>query len=157
MQKIYVVDSNKATICPKCGFQKSIDATKPKGTQKNLVYKCRCGVDYEVCIERRKEYRKDVELFGEYSIQTIGEKGDIIVRDLSMIGIRFECLNPHHISRDDTVKVKFKLDDPKRSEIKKSVKVVWVEDRIIGAYFIETKSYKANLGSYLQTFSMAKR
>ena len=151
MQKIYVEDSNKATIiCSKCGFQKSVDVTKSKDTQKNLVYKCRCGEDYEVCIERRKEYRKDVELFGEYSIQTIGEKGDIIVRDLSMIGIRFECLNPHHISRDDTVKVKFKLDDPKRSEIKKSVKVVWVKDRIIGAYFIETKSYKADLGFYLQ-------
>jgi hypothetical protein len=101
--------------------------------------------------ELRKRPRKNVKLPGQYSIQTIGEKGDIIVRELSMIGIRFECLNPHHIARDDTVKVKFKLDEPGRSEIKKSVKAVWVKDRIIGAYYTETKSYKANLGFYLQT------
>jgi len=151
MRKIYIDKSKKTPItCTKCLFERTIDLSHVKPDQKTLKVRCRCGKDYEVCIERRKEYRKDVELFGEYSIQTIGEKGDIIVRDLSMIGIGFECLNPHHIVRDDTVKVKFKLDGPKRSEIKKSVKVVWVKDRIIGAYYIETKSYKADLGFYLQ-------
>ena len=99
--------------------------------------------------ELRKRPRKDVRLPGQYSIQTIGEKGDIIVRELSMIGIRFKCMNPHHIVKEDTVKVKFNLNDPKRSEIKKSVKVVWIRDRIIGAYYTETKLYKNELGSYL--------
>ena len=86
----------------------------------------------------------------EYSIQTIGEKRYIIVRDLSMTGIRFECLDPHQILKDDTFKVKFKLDNPNRSEIRKSVKVIWVKDRIIGANFIETHSHKTDLGFYLQ-------
>jgi len=138
-------------ICPKCGFEQNIDATKFKDTQKKLKGRCRCGEPYQFTIEFRKRYRKDVSLPGEYNLQGKGEKGDIVVRDLSMIGIRFECLNPHHILRDDTVKVKFELDDPKRSDIQKHVKVVWVEDRIIGAYYIETKLYKNDLKFYLQT------
>ncbi|MCJ7538679.1 MAG: zinc-ribbon domain-containing protein [Desulfobacterales bacterium] len=152
MKKVYVDDSNKAIIiCPKCGFEQNIDVTKFKDTQKKLKGKCRCGDAYQFTIEYRKRPRKDVRLTGEYFIQGIREKGDIIVRELSMIGIRFECLNPHHILKDDTVKVKFKLDDPKRSDIRKQVKVVWVRDRIMGAYYIETKLYKKDLGIYLQT------
>ena len=152
METIYTDDTNRVSIiCPKCGFEQNIDATKFKDTQKKLKGRCRCGEPYQFTIEFRKRYRKDVSLPGEYNLQGKGEKGDIVVRDLSMIGIRFECLNPHHILRDDTVKVKFKLDDPKRSDIQKHVKVVWVEDRIIGAYYIETKLYKNDLKFYLQT------
>jgi len=138
-------------ICPKCRLEQNIDTTNFKDTQKKLDGKCRCGEPYQYSIEFRKSYRKDVRLPGEYIIPGIEEKGDMIVRDLSMIGIRFECLNPHHISKDDTVKVKFRLDDPNRSEIQKPVKIVRVEDRIIGAYYIEKKLYETNLALYLQT------
>jgi len=152
MYTIYTDDSNQVSItCPKCGVEQNIDTTKFKDTQKKLDGKCRCGEPYQYSIEFRKSYRKDVRLPGEYIIPGIEEKGDMIVRDLSMIGIRFECLNPHHISKDDTVKVKFRLDDPNRSEIQKPVKIVRVEDRIIGAYYIEKKLYETNLALYLQT------
>ena len=152
MYTIYTDDTNRVSIiCPKCGFEQKINTTNFKDTQKKLKGRCRCGEPYQFTIEFRKRYRKDVSLSGEYNLQGKGEKGDVVVRDLSMIGIRFECLNPHHILRDDTVKVKFKLDDPKRSDIKKQVKVVWVEDRIIGAYYIEKKLYETNLALYLQT------
>jgi len=152
MYTIYTDDSNQVSIiCPKCRLEQNIDTTNFKDTQKKLDGKCRCGEPYQYSIEFRKSYRKDVRLPGEYIIPGIEEKGDMIVRDLSMIGIRFECLNPHHISKDDTVKVKFRLDDPNRSEIQKPVKIVRVEDRIIGAYYIEKKLYETNLALYLQT------
>jgi len=152
MHTIYTDDTNQVSIiCPKCRLEQNIDTTNFKDTQKKLDGKCRCGEPYQYSIEFRKSYRKDVRLPGEYIIPGIEEKGDMIVRDLSMIGIRFECLNPHHISKDDTVKVKFRLDDPNRSEIQKPVKIVRVEDRIIGAYYIEKKLYETNLALYLQT------
>ena len=151
MYTIYTDDTNQvSTICPKCGIEQNIDTTKFKDTQKKLEGKCRCGEPYQFTIEFRKRPRKDVRLLGEYFIPGIEEKGEIIIRELSMSGIRFECLNPHHISKDDTVKVKFKLDDPNRSEIQKPVKIVRVEDRIIGAYYIEKKLYETNLALYLQ-------
>jgi hypothetical protein len=151
MYTVYTDDTNQVSIiCPKCEREQNIDTTKFKDTQKKLEGKCRCGEPYQFTIEFRKRPRKDVRLLGEYFIPGIEEKGEIIIRELSMSGIRFECLNPHHISKDDTVKVKFKLDDPKRSDIQKHVKVVWVRDRIIGAYYIEKKLYQTNLALYLQ-------
>ncbi len=152
MKTIYLDDSNRVSIiCPKCRFEQYINTKNFKDTQKTLKGKCRCGEPYQFTIEFRKRYRKDVRLAGEYFIEGIREKGEIIIRDLSMGGIRFECLNPHHISKDDTLKVKFNLDDSKRSEIRKPVKVIWVKDRIIGAHFIETKLYEKDLGFYLRT------
>ena len=65
--------------------------------------------------------------------------------------IRLETLGLHQISTDDTLEVKFKLDDSLRSEICKIVKVKWVRDRIIGAQYSETKLYKKELGFYLRT------
>jgi hypothetical protein len=68
-----------------------------------------------------------------------------------MTGIRFECMNPHHISKDEVLRVKFKLDNSMRTEIRKHVKVIWIKDRTIGAHFIETKFHKKDLEFYLQT------
>ncbi|MBW2490091.1 MAG: PilZ domain-containing protein [Deltaproteobacteria bacterium] len=152
MYTIYPDDTNQVLIiCSKCGSEQNINVTKFKDTQKKLKDRCRCGEPYEFTIEFRKKYRKDVELPGKYIHPGTGEKGDIMIRDLSMIGIRFECLNPHHILKDDIVKVKFKLDDSKKSELQKQVKVVWVKDRIIGSYYIETKLYREDLEFFLKT------
>ncbi len=153
MYTIYADDTNQVSIiCPKCKLEQNIDITKFKDTREKLKGKCSCDEPYEYTIEYRKRYREDVRLPGEYSILDKEEKGEIIITDLSMSGIRFECFNPHHISKDDVLKVKFKLDVPKRSEIQKLVKVIRVSDRIIGANFMEIKSYKRDLELYLQIY-----
>ena len=149
---VYVDDTNQATIiCPKCNFWKEKDATNFKNTQKRLKAKCRCGEIFRFTIEFRKHYRKKVSLPGEYIVQERGEKEEIIIRDLSLGGIRFESLRPHQISTDDMLEVKFKLDNSMRSEIRKLVKVIWVRDNIVGAQYSETKSSETNLGFYLKT------
>jgi len=151
MKTVYVDDTNKATvICPKCGFLQNIDVTNFKDTQKKLKGRCKCGETYQFTIEFRKKYRKDVRLPGEYVVQGKGEKGEIIIRELSLTGIRFESLRPNQILKDDTLEVTFKLDNTLRKKIRKLVKVIWVRDRIVGAYYIETKLYEKDLGFYLQ-------
>jgi hypothetical protein len=151
MNTVFVGNSNQATlICPKCGFTKKIDATNFKDTKKSLKAKCKCGEAFQVTFEFRKHYRKNVRLPGEYIIQGKREKGEVIIRDLSLTGIRFESLNPHQISTNDTLEVSFKLDNPTRSEIRKIVKVIWVKDRIVGAQYSEFKSYEKDLGFYLR-------
>ena len=151
MYTIYTDGTNQVSIiCPKCKVEQNIDTTKIKSIQKKLKGKCRCGEPYEFTIEIRKRYRDDVRLSGEYLILGKEGKGKIIVRDFSMSGIQFECLNPHNIFKDDIVRVKFKLNDLKKSEIQKPVKVIWVKDRKIGAHFIETKQYEKQVGSYQQ-------
>jgi len=151
MKKVYVDDTNQATIiCPKCGFEKTVDVTKFKDSQKRLKAKCKCGETYRFTVEFRTKYRKDVRLPGEYTAKNKGEKGEIIIRELSLTGVRFESLKPHKISTDDTLEVKFKLDNPLRKEIRKLVKVIWIKDRTAGAHYIETKFYEKDLGFYLK-------
>ena len=151
MKKVYVNDDDEAIIiCPKCGFEKNVDVTKFKDSPKNVTAKCKCGETHRFTIEFRKTYRKDVRLPGEYIAKKKGEKGEIIVRELSLTGIRFESLKPHQISLNNKLEVKFKLDNPLRKEIRKLVKVIWIKDRFVGANFTETKFYEKDLGFYLK-------
>jgi hypothetical protein len=151
MKKIYVNDDNKATIiCPKCAFTKEIDMTNFKNTQKRVKGKCRCGEVFGFIIEFRKNYRKKVRLAGEYRINGKEKKGEIIVEDLSMNGIRFVNLGLHQIWIDDTLEIKFELDNQMRSEINTLVQVVWVKDQMVGAKFSGPKTFNSELGFYLR-------
>ena len=150
IKKVYVDDTNQATIiCPKCGFEKNIDVTNFKNTQKKLIAKCRCGEVFQLTLGFRKHYRKKVRLHGEYFVQGRDEKGEIIIEDISASGIRFASLKPHYISRSDTVELKFTLDNPMRTEIHTPVKIKWIIDHNVGGQFFDPKSLEKDLGSYL--------
>lgn len=152
MKTVYPNKANQTTIiCPKCGFVKIFDPTKFKNTYRKLKAKCRCGEVFGFTLDFRKYYRKKARLPGEYIIQRRGEKGDILVDNLSMGGIRFENLGPHQISIDDMLEVKFKLDNPLRSEIRKMVRVIWVRDRMVGVMNSEPKGNDKDLGFYMRT------
>jgi len=149
MMIVWVGDNNQASIiCPKCRFETNIDTTKYKNTRK-LKAKCRCGEIFRLTIEFRKQYRKNVRLSGEYSIQGKKEKEETIIKDLSLSGIKFESFRPHQISTDDILEVRFKLNNESKKEIRKEIKVIWVENRIVGAQFRERKLYQKDLGFYL--------
>ena len=141
MKTVYVDDTNKATvICPKCKSEKNIDVTNFKDTHKKLKAKCQCGEVYRLTLEFRKHFRRNVQLPGEYFVQEKDERGEVIIEDISMTGIRFASLKPHNISRDDTVELKFTLDNPMRKEITELVKIIWIIDRNVGAQYIDPKS-----------------
>ncbi len=152
MKKIYVDDTNQITIiCPKCGFEKNIDVANFKDTHKRIKAKCRCGEVFRFALEYREHYRKKVRLPGEYFVQRKNERGEIIIEDISATGIRFASLKPHYISRNDTVELKFTLDNPMRTQIQELVKIIWIIDRNVGAQFINPKSLEKDLGFYLKT------
>jgi len=152
MKKIFVDDTNRArTTCPKCSFEISLVTANIKDTHKQLKGICRCGEPYHFTIEFRKRHRKNVMLPGEYVIQGKEKRGDIIIRELSLSGIRFESLDPHNISKNDTLELKFNLNNPLRTEIRKSVKIVWVKNRLVGAQYLDRKLYEKDLGFYLKS------
>ena len=151
MEKVYVDYTNQVTIiCPRCGLEKNKNVTNFKDTHKRLKAKCRCGEVFRFTLEFRKQYRKKVRLAGEYYILGKDEKGEIIIEDISMTGIRFASLKPHNISRDDIVELKFILDNPARTEIEELVKIIWIIDRTVGVKFNDPKSLEKNLGFYLK-------
>jgi len=150
MEKIYVDDSHQAIIiCPKCRLKKNIDVTAFRDTHKRLKAKCQCGEVFRLTLEFRKHHRKKVRLAGEYVIQGKNEKGEINIEDISLGGIRFASLKPHYISRNDTVELKFTLDNPMKTEIKTPVTVKWIIDHNVGGQFFDPKSLEKDLGPYL--------
>jgi transcription initiation factor TFIIIB Brf1 subunit/transcription initiation factor TFIIB len=152
MKKVYVEDTHRATIvCPKCGLKKNVDVTNFKNTQKKLKAKCRCGEVFRLALEFRKHPRKKVYLNGEYSVHGRNEKGEVIIEDISAGGVRFASLKPHYISRNDTVELKFTLDDPMKTEIHKFVKIIWIIDKTLGTQYVDSKSLETELEFYLQT------
>ena len=151
MKKFYADHTNQATIiCPECGLERKIDVTKFKDTHKRLKARCRCGEVFRFTLEYRRHYRKKVNLAGEYVVQGKDERGEVIIEDISVSGIRFASLKPHFISRNDIVDLKFTLDNPMKTQIQELVKIIWIIDRNIGAEFMNPKSLENNLGFYLK-------
>ena len=152
MVRIHVGDAKIATvICHKCGLHKNIDVTKFKNTHKRLKATCRCGAVFQLTLEFRKHYRKEVRLAGEYFAKKKADKGNMLVEDISGNGIKFVCLRPHKLSKDDIVELKFNLDNSVRTEIQGLVKIIWIDDINIGAEYINPRSFTSKLGFYLQT------
>ncbi len=151
MKKVYVGNSNQVKlICPKCGFETNKNVFKFKDTPKRLKAKCKCGEVFRFTLDFRKFYRKDVRLAGEYFVIGRDEKGEIVIEDISASGIRFASVEPHHISRNDSVELIFTLDNSPKVIIRTIVKIRWIIDRNIGAKFDDPKSLEKELGFYLR-------
>jgi hypothetical protein len=151
MKKIYVDHTNQVRIiCPKCGFETKKNVFKFKETSKRLKAKCKCGEVFRFALDFRKYYRKNVRLTGEYHVVGKEEKGEILIRDISATGVRFESLKPHNISRNDTVEITFALDDPQKTQIRTVIKIKWIIDHNVGAQFDNPKSLEYTLGFYLR-------
>lgn len=152
MKKIYVDYTNQITIiCPKCGLKQNKNVFKFKDSHKRIKAKCKCGEVFRFTLDFRKYYRKNVQLAGEYFIPGKDEKGEILIEEISMIGINFTTLKPHNFFKDDTVELKFALDDQMRMEINTPVKIKWIIDRKVGAQYDNPKAVEKDLKFYLQT------
>jgi hypothetical protein len=152
MERMYAGATNHVTvICPKCGLKKNINVFKYKDTHKRLKAKCKCGEIFRLSLEFRRFYRKIVRLTGEYFAQERDEKGEVLIKDISMTGINFEVSKPHNIAKHDAVEVKFTLDNPDKTELDTLVKIMWAKDLNVGGHFIDQVRYKQDLVLYLTT------
>ena len=152
MEKMYAGATNHVTvICPKCGLKKNINVFKYKDTHKRLKAKCKCGEIFRLSLEFRRFYRKIVRLAGKYFVQDKDEKGEVLIKDISMTGINFEAIKPHNIAKHDTIEVKFTLDNPDKTELDTLVKIMWAKDLNVGGLFIDQGRYKQDLVLYLTT------
>jgi len=143
MKTVYVNDSSRVTVvCPQCGKETNIDVTYFKDTHKKMKAKCPCGESFRLNLEFRQTYRKNFRLAGEYSVQVKDEKGEILIEEISASGIRFASLKPHNITKDDTVELKFNLDNPMKTEIRELVKIIWLNGRHVGAQYIDQNRLK---------------
>ena len=100
-------------------------------------------------LERRQYYRKDVQLAGSFENAETGETGDLLIENLSLNGLGFTTLLNHRLARNDIIKVVFRLDDSRRSELIRLVRVRYINEHYVGCQFTDQKSYDGDLGFYL--------
>jgi len=149
-QTAYVNENQEASVvCANCGRQKMFNAAPFQDGHLRVKARCGCGFSFIVTFERRRAYRKKVNLSGQYLIKNGGhELGEMVVEDISRTGIGFRAYFRHGIKVGDVVQVSFQLDNADSTRITKNAVVRNVRDRFIGAEFCDNELEKT-LGFYL--------
>jgi len=173
MDTFHINGDNKATIvCPGCGRAKVIDASKylKKNSPVKIKFKFTCryceqkrkkssvpenGTPFPhtriVTLERRKFYRKAVNLMGTFTDQR-GKKGDMVVIDLSRTGLKFKLEWPWPLAMEETVSLAFHLDNPVKLLITKDARIKKIQDQVVSVQFLSTNSFSESdkaIGFYL--------
>ncbi len=157
MLKGYVDENNQIMfVCPGCGFEKSFNVSSLKNMKKKITLKCKCGQAMEMEIEFRKSFRKQVELFGVCTIRKNKNKCNVIVRDLSILGIGLEFMFidrklVKELKNGDLLTIEFELSGSKGntvSTVTKECIIRLIIDLRVGVEFRD-ENFAKKIGFYL--------
>jgi len=137
--------------CPYCQHTYRISVARQQGKKHSIVAKCICNERFEIKLNFRQFYRKQVNLTGEVINVSTGSNNwyAITVLDLSMSGIRFKVIGPKDIMQGHRLHVKFTLDDQQGSVIDKEVRVADIRNDSYGCEFLNLAYEEKELGYYL--------
>jgi c-di-GMP-binding flagellar brake protein YcgR len=155
VEKVYIARNNMATfVCPSCENTTTVDVTKyikmDKKVRVNI--RCRCGHSFVSELEKRKKYRKRVNLPGTYTYSGPGhrtDKGIMTVRDISSTGLKLRLNVKRNFEIGEKMVVEFNLDDRRRTPISKKVIVKNIVQNYIGVAFSPNEPDTPALGFYL--------
>ena len=149
-QRVHPAENGQAVIiCPQCMKRFTIDASAYMFSRKSLNVGCRCGHQFPVVFDTRNFYRKELHLPGRYTKSDTDDLEMIIIEDLSFTGIRFKTRFSRDIQVDDVLRLDFALDNSQGSRIVKTVRVKYVQGRVVGAEFRDRQAYSTELTYYL--------
>jgi hypothetical protein len=142
VQKVYISSSKMVTFtCPQCEYARVVNVSEHKEleTVDRVKVKCkRCGHQYRAVIERRRQYRKIVDMPGTYTLLVGGrptDKGYMKVIDLSRSGLKIRLNDNPVIAVGDRLMIEFHLDDANRSLIRKEVEIKKIFGQELGLAF----------------------
>lgn len=153
-KKVFVNVENIAVFeCPKCGTTRTVNMADKKHLRGSIKTRCTCkkcehSFVVTVVMEKRKFYRKETNLAGEYYTPDKRIKGLMKVCDLSLTGVSMKVNDKKELKVGQKLVLEFILDDNLRSEIKKEVVVRKIEDMFINCEFEVVDQY-GKLASYL--------
>lgn len=152
--RVFINDQGQGSfICPACnkGVIRELDEFLEIPHAVRLKCKCNCGHVYRVLVERRRHFRKPVNLMGMFFFQNHRGhpvKGLIKVHDISQSGIRFSVNSVPDFKVGDKLTIEFTLDDEDRSQVREVGTVKRIHTNMIGLAFKNTDHY-GKLGQYL--------
>jgi hypothetical protein len=152
--RVFINDNGKGTfICPVCkkGVIRDLSQFAHVKSAVRLKCKCSCGNVYRVLVERRRHFRKPVNLVGMFlhrSVKGAPTKGLIKILDISQSGIRFSVNTMPEFQEGSKLTLEFTLDDEDRSQVREVCTVRRIDSNIIGVEF-ENFDHYGKLGRYL--------
>lgn len=152
--KVYVRDNNTATlICPACGAIKHTNTDAFRHSRHTITVRCRCREMFNILLDFRRHYRKQISLPGTYEITSQGGIGGgiIHIRNISKGGLGFTVSGLHRIDKGQELLLEFQLNDKMKTVLKKMALVKSVQQNNIGCQFMENVEIDKALGFYLQS------
>ena len=150
----YVRKNDTAALtCPHCGQWRLISADPFRGAKHKLKVKCTCKKIFKVHLEFRRKVRKKTHLRGTYLKHSQkGTKADIVILDVSVIGLTFSSLYIPSLKVEDMLRIEFTLDDMQQNEVMRDVVVrnVW-QKRVGCEYLAPGRSFEGPLGFYVMS------
>lgn len=155
IEKVYITrEQTAAFTCPMCQMSKIVDVSKFVMLDRTakINARCPCGHTFTSLLERRTHYRKETNLTGSFVRLVAGKpagQGEMIVRDLSLSGMKLEVYENFDFSEGDVMETVFRLDDEKRTLVKRKVVIRNIKNSYIGTAFFQTEIEDKTLGFYL--------
>jgi len=150
--KIFVNVENIAEFKCQCGATRAEDMTAQQSLGKAIKTKCTCKCGHvffvTVIMEKRKYYRKDTNLPGQFHTVDNKISGLMTVKNVSLSGLRFKLNESKGLKVGDRVVVEFTLDDKQRSTIQKEAEIRSMKDLNMDCEFSDVDLY-GRLGPYL--------
>ncbi len=156
-EKVYVnlEDTTAVIKCPTCGTAKTRYVGKFRGSRRSVKVRCQCQSIFRVSFEFRRTFRKGTNLPGFYTqLPEADEWSKMLVTDISITGIGFSSFSAPNLTEGDELKVRFTLDDGRRSQIEKKAVVRWVNDTNVGCQFMRSVGYDERYDTALNFYLM---
>jgi hypothetical protein len=87
-------------------------------------------------------------VFFSNHFESIDPVGDVIITDLSLTGVGFEC-KKCNFDVGSVLVLRFILDDDERSRVEKKISIESIRGEKVGALFLDGKGFDKILGKYI--------
>jgi hypothetical protein len=156
-QSVYQrTDGMVELTCPHCGTQEPVSIGKFTPLGIAIRVSCPCSHEFNVMLEKRRSYRKLVELEGYFSLSgDVGPDaagnsiwGPMIIQDLSKTGLQFSSSRANLLQPGNLLLLRFNLDNENKALIHKQARVISIEGNDVRCQFEGADSYDITLGFY---------
>jgi len=141
-------------VCQSCGRKKSLRHEQLRHLRNALKVKCGCGVIFDLVFERRRFYRKKVQLEAQLFNLDSGKKlDDVTLVTISVGGVGFVS-HLDSITVGDKFRIRFSLDNEARTLVDEEVMVRNIIKGVIGTEFLQQDYYNFDLDFYLMPIAV---
>jgi len=141
-------------VCQSCGRKKSLRHEQLRHLRNALKVKCGCGVIFDLVFERRRFYRKKVQLEAQLFNVASGKKlDDVTLVTISVGGVGLVS-HLDSITVGDKFRIRFSLDNEARTLVDEEVMVRNIIKGVIGTEFVQQDYYNFDLDFYLMPIAV---